>query len=75
MDLSKAFDCLPHTLLLAKLEAYGLDDNTLKLILSYLSSHKQCDKKWRLFEPVQVDTVWCATGANFSSNIIQYFYK
>ena len=44
MDLSKAFDCLPHDLLLAKLEAYGLESNALKLIMYYLSGRKQCVK-------------------------------
>ena len=44
MDLSKAFDCLPHDLLVAKLEAYGLDSKALKLMLSYLSGRKQCVK-------------------------------
>ena len=44
MDLSKAFDCLPHDLLVAKLEAYGLDTKTLKHTLSYLSGRKQCVK-------------------------------
>ena len=43
-DLSKVFSCLPHDLLVAKLEAYGLDTKTLKLMLSYLSGRKQCVK-------------------------------
>ena len=37
MDLSKAFDCLPHDLLIAKPDAYGFDKEALRLILSYLS--------------------------------------
>lgn len=40
-DLSKAFDCLIHDLLIAKLDAYGLSYHALKLIYSYLSSRRQ----------------------------------
>ena len=34
-DLSKAFDCLPHDLLLCKFYNYGVDTHSCKLIASY----------------------------------------
>ena len=40
-DLSKAFDCLSHELLIAKLDARGFGKNALKLVNSYLSNRKQ----------------------------------
>ena len=41
MDLSKAFDCIPHDLLLPNLAAYGIDDNLILYIHSYLLNRKQ----------------------------------
>ena len=43
-DLSKAFDCICHDLLIAKLNAYGFDRNVLKLIYDYVSDSSQKTK-------------------------------
>ena len=41
MELSKACDCLPHDLLIAKLAAYGFEDSATSLIYDYLSKRSQ----------------------------------
>ena len=40
-DLLKAFDCIDHTLLIAKLSAFGVSLLLLKLPYSYLSNRTQ----------------------------------
>ena len=43
-DLSKAFDCINHNLLIAKLNAYGFDHRSLVYISSYLSGRMHMTK-------------------------------
>ena len=41
MDLLKAYDYLPHDLIIAKYETYGFDNISLKLFHIYFSNRKQ----------------------------------
>ena len=43
-DLSKAFDCLSHELIIAKLNAFGFSLSALKLMQNYLVERKQRTK-------------------------------
>ena len=40
-DLSKAFDCVLHKLLLAKLKVYGVAEHGVSLLRNYLSGRSQ----------------------------------
>ena len=53
MDLSKAYDCIPHECLIAELEAYGLHKISLNLIAHYFSGRKQRKKVGFVFSE------WC----------------
>ena len=44
MDLFKAFDCLPHNIIIEKLRAYDVSDDAINLISSYLTNRRQCIK-------------------------------
>ena len=41
IDLSKAFDCLLHDMLIAKLHSYGVDMKSLRFLYSYLNARKE----------------------------------
>ena len=54
-DLSKAFDCILHDSLIAKLHAYGVDLKSLRFLYSYLNDRKQRVKindKYSSFEEI-----------------------
>ena len=41
MDISKAFDSIPHALLLVKLKGYGLGETSIELLRNYLCARIQ----------------------------------
>ena len=62
-DLWKAFDCLSHELLTPKLDAYGFDRSSLKLIHSYLSNRKQRVKIYDRYSSWSGILFWVPQGS------------
>ena len=62
INLSKAYDCISHDLLIANIEAYGLHRNALKLVYSFLTNRIQ---------RVKIGSTYSSTKQIFSIGIPQ----
>ena len=72
-DLSKAFDCTPYDLIIAKLNVSGFDIPSLKLVNSYLTNRHQKTKIHKL-QFLETYKIRHPTRINFRSCIIQYIF-
>ena len=61
MNLSKAYDFIPHQLFIAKLEAYGLYKNNLNLLADYLSGRKKAENRLCVQWVVE-NNLWNSSG-------------
>ena len=70
MNLSKAFDRVPQELLIAKLEAYGINENLLAYLHLYLSNRKQyvCNNVTSDFETIISGVPQCSIVGPISFN-------
>ena len=65
IDLKKEFDTIDHTILLRKLQIYGVDQNGIKFFKSYLSNHCQrCCVNDELSEAVPITCGFNAQGSS-----------
>ena len=70
IDLSNAFDCLSHGLILEKLKFYGLSDHALSLMRCYLSSRYQRVKRGDAFSTWREVSKGVPIGLYFRTYII-----
>ena len=64
MDLSQAYDCIPHELLIAKLKCCGIDNGSLRLLLDYLTNGTQSKKIGSSFSS------WCEIDTGVPQGLI-----
>ena len=68
MDLSKAFDCLPHDLLIEKLKAYGVTQESCNIMSS--------DRLQRVkLEIMSAHYQRSPSGLHFGTHTVQHIYK
>ena len=81
MDLSKAFDCLPRDLLLAKLSAYGFDESAIALIANLSNKYQRVKIGYKfssfleILRSVLQGSILCPKLFNFFINDLMFFIQ
>ena len=75
LDFSKAFDTVPHGLLLEKLIRYGLDKWSVQWVGNWLTGRTQRVVVNSFFSKCQPFTSGSPPGIDIGPNVIQYLYK
>ena len=74
MELSKAFDCISHDLIIAKLHAYGFDEDALVLTsYFYLKRRKQCVRINNIYISFQENVFGVPQGSVFGSILFNFY--
>ena len=75
MNLAKAYDCLPHDLLLTKLAAHDSGTNSLNCIALLPIELKTTCKNWQYLQFLAPCIIRCTTGLNYWISSIQYLFE
>ena len=75
MDLSRAYDCLSHDLLIAKLTVFGFGNTTLALITDYITNRASFSSYLEILRNVPKGSILGPILFNLFINDLIFFIK
>ena len=75
LDLAKAFDSVNHSILIKKLDRYGIRGMPLELIISYLLDRQHLTKLYGIESDMKLLNIGSPSGISAGPNIIFTLYK